>query len=179
MSNRAYLVSDNNSSPAFEDENGDLGYESQNILSEGGSYILPIFWLTAFRANDCFVQTIGSDKLTCLLVAREDALRNIEASKDLVCTEFSNLIFHFPRWEEIVSNSKGSHLKIDAIELWQMAPDIYEDYLPQALRWFSSRDESDRDAMLELCGFKMNAATKSVLLNASLATGNHLYGRVS
>lgn len=179
MSNRAYLVSDNNSSPAFEDENGDRGYESQNILSEGGSYILPFFWLTAFRANDCLVQTIGGDKITCFLVTREDALRNIGACKDLVCAEFSNLIFHFPRWEEIVSNSKGTHLKIDASELWQMDPDIFEDYLPQALRWFSSRNESDRNAMLELCGFNMDATTRSVRLNASLATGNHLYGLVS
>lgn len=178
MSNRANLISDNNPTPAFEDENGNRSFEISDAVSEGGSYILPFFWLTAFRESNAVAQKVGEDTFTCLVAPLGDALKNLEASKELVCSEFSNPVFHWPRWEEIVRCCKGAYLKIDATEIWGMEPSAYENNLVPAISWFTSGQESDRDALLELCGFNLDFKTKSLRLNNSLVTGNHLYGFV-
>lgn len=176
MSNHAYLVSNDNETPASRDDTGDHNYDSKEQISEGGSYIFPLLWLSAFRPDDIVQHTTEDYIIPCLVTLRETAISNIASAHDFIASEFANVSAHWSAWESLVKESKGLYLKIDGTEIWDLEPESYASSLPSALRWFASREESDRDALLEFCGLNYDEDSRLITLGADSVTGDNLYG---
>jgi len=176
MSDYAFLVSNSSPLTASIDDHGNRTYANADVVRDGGKYIFPLLWLTAFRAGDVVQRVIQGDVCSCLMTTREQALRQLGEVQEMICREFANVAPHWAAWEKLVRDTKGSHLKIDASDLWGMDPDLFESGLRDALAWLASGDRPERDGFLEFCGLRYDEDSKTLALGMDPVTEGNLLG---
>jgi hypothetical protein len=179
MSNRAFLLSNNTSTPAGRDSDGNPNYNhNADTIAEGGSMLLPVFWLTLFDVSHIKFHALDDYRIPTLVCERADGLSLLEKHKAATLSVFTGYESHWERWEQIVRSSSGSHFKMDGTELWDLGPDEFEPGLTAAVRWFTSGSPDDLAILLGQSAMYRDATTGRFRIGSKDVSGEHLYGYV-
>jgi hypothetical protein len=177
MSNRAYLIASQDSTPAGRNSDGDANYDEQrDVLADGGGYQLPVFWLSLFSESDICFHQFDEYRVSTLVCQRESALNQMEQRRDSVLAAFPGCEAHWRVWHNLVEGSTAAYFKVDATELWDLDPDLFEDDFRAAVRWFSSGDDSDYETLLSVGILAFDASSNQFTVGGSQLVGEHLYG---
>jgi hypothetical protein len=96
MSNQAYLVASKNSIPAGPTSDGNTNYDvGKEVIAEGGSYQLPIFWLSLYSDSDLCVHQLDDYRVPTLVCDRATALNNLQIRRESVLTTFPDFAVHW------------------------------------------------------------------------------------
>ncbi|WP_395748182.1 hypothetical protein [Prosthecobacter sp.] len=178
MANSPYLLASHDSQPAGYTSDGETNYDfAKEVISDGGKYQLPIFWLSLFTLEDVRVHHIDDNTTVLTLVCRKNiALQNLEKHRPGILEMFPGYTAHWDSWEQFAQNASASYFKVDATELWDLDPESFDSMLSSAVRWFESREDSDFEQLLSLGALNYNAELRSATLGNSPVTGENLYG---
>lgn len=177
MSNRAYFIANQDSTPAGLDSNGDANYDEQgDVLVDGGGYQLPVFWLSLFGESDICFHQFDDYQVATLVCDRESALNHLERRRDSVLAAFPGCEAHWQVWQNLVESSTAAYFKVDATELWDLDPEMFERDFLVAVRWFSSGDNSDFETLLSMGILVFNVDDHQFTVGGSKLLGEHLYG---
>jgi hypothetical protein len=145
-------------------------------LAEGGGYQLPVFWLSLFSESDICFHEIDEYRVSTLVCERESALNHLATRRDSVLAAFPGCEDHWRVWENLIGGSKAAYFKVDATELWDLDPDLFESDFRVAVRWFTSGDESDFETLLMMGILTFDADNNHFTVGGSQLLGEHLYG---
>lgn len=163
--------------PAGRDSDGGANYDEQrDVLADGGGYQLPVFWLSLFCEADICLHHFDEHRVSTLVCRRESALNHLERRRDSVLAAFPGCEDHWRVWQNLVEGSTAAYFKVDATELWDLDPELFEGDFPLAVRWFSSGDESDFETLLSMGILTFDADTQQFTVGGSQLAGEHLYG---
>ena len=176
MSNRAYLIASQNSTPAGTRSDGNTNYATTEVIADGGSYQLPIFWFSLFSQSNLCIHQFDDFRASTLICDRATAWNNLRERRASVLAAFPGCDAHWDVWQQLTEGSTGSHFKLDATEIWDLDPDSYERDFPAAVRWFSSGAAEDFAALLSLGALNYDSATRQLTVGTSAVIGEHLYG---
>lgn len=180
MSNRAFLISNNTPEPSGRNSEGDLNYDfGRDVIAEGGSMLLPIFWLSLFDQSHLQFHQLDEYRIPSLVCQRAAGLALLEKNKTAVLSLFTGHESDWQRWEELVRSSQGSYFKFDGTELWDLGSDEFEPGLSGAVRWFSSRSPDDLVTLLGQSAMYRDPVSGRFKIGSKDVTGEHLYGYVS
>jgi len=179
MSSRPYLVASQHAIPAGRASDGSANYDERTeVIADGGSYQLPVFWLSLFSDSDLRNHLFDEHRVSTLVCDRATALIHLEKRRATVLATFPGCEAHWQTWQRLIESSPAAYFKVDATEIWDLDPDIYERDLPLAVRWFTSGDDTDFATLLELGMLTCDSETEPhrFTVGGSDLIGEHLYG---
>jgi hypothetical protein len=163
--------------PAGRDSEGDTNYDEQrDVLADGGGYQLPVFWLSLFSESDICFHQVDEYRVSTLVCGRESALNQLALRRDSVLAAFPGCEAHWRAWQGLVEGSPAAYFKVDATELWDLDPDLFESDFRVAVRWFSSGDDSDFETLLSMGILAFDAGNSQFTVGGAQLVGEHLYG---
>jgi hypothetical protein len=177
MSNRAYFIGSQNSTPAGRSSDGSTNYDERTeVLADGGGYQLPVFWLSLFSVSDIRVHQFDDYRVSTLVCDRASALDNLHHRRASVLAAFPRCDEHWEVWRKLVEGSTAPYFKVDATEIWDLEPDLYERDFAPAVRWFASLDPADFAILLSVGILDFNPETRRFTVGGAELKGEHLYG---
>jgi hypothetical protein len=179
MSNRAFLIGNNTPIPAGRNSDGNPNYNHDtDVVAEGGSMLLPIFWLGLFDQSHIKFHELDDCRIPALVCERAVGLSLLQEHKAATLLAFTGYESHWERWEQLARGSRGSHFKLDGTELWDMGPDEFEPGLTAGVRWFTSGSPDDLAILLGQSAMYRDTNTGRFKIGSQDVTDEHLYGYV-
>ena len=179
MSNRAFLIGSKSPTPAGRTSDGDPNYAyDTDVIAEGGSYQLPVFWLSLFDESHFTVHESDEYSVPTLVCDLKAALALLEQRRVAVLSAFVGCEMHWADWERLVSNAQTPFLKVDATEVWDLEPNSFGPALAAAVRWFTSGAPDDFNQLLGLGGIQYDFQRRRFTVAGREGKGEHLYGYV-
>jgi hypothetical protein len=145
-------------------------------MADGGNYQLPVFWLSLFSESDLCVHQFDDYRVSTLVCDRAMALNNLQKRQAPVLAAFPGCDAHWQVWQRLAESSTAAYFKVDATEIWDLDPDMYERDFPAAVRWFTSGDAADFATLLSLGILNYESAARRFTVGGSELKGEHLYG---
>lgn len=159
MSNSSYLIA-NDVPGGVADEIGRSG-DDGDLLADG-PHAVPVFWLALFDEGDLVEMLLegedgGTLAVPSLAARLDDACRRFKQRRPLLSARFVEFDEAWQAFDSMLGNLNGRYIKIDLIELWELAAAVDEDLeaeVRDAVRWFESRDEEDFDRLLRIASIQ-------------------------
>lgn len=149
MANRAYLVGSDNADSAGPGDKG-INYNPDTEILAGSSGQVPVFWLSIFEESHIKPHVVQEYRIPAPVCEAAAARQLLKQRRPKALAAFSQCVSHWEAWERLIAEAPFQFFKLDATEVWDLAPDLFQSQLPAAIRWFSSGSADDFAKLLAI-----------------------------
>jgi hypothetical protein len=154
MANRAYLVGSSNGDTAGPGENG-VNYNPDTEILAGASTQIPVFWLSLFDESNIKPHVVKEYSIPAPVCEAATARTLLQQRRAKILAAFSQSKTHWDAWERLITEAPFKFFKLDATEVWDLDPELFQSHLPPAVRWFSSGSADDFAKLLSVAEIPM------------------------
>ncbi|MEX2560985.1 MAG: hypothetical protein WD403_13775 [Pirellulales bacterium] len=149
MANRIYLVGSSNADTAGPGDEG-INYDPDTEILAGASRQIPVFWLSLFDESHIKPHVVQEYRIPAPVCEAAVARKLLQQRRPKILAAFSNCEPHWGAWERLISEAPFQFFKLDATEIWDLDPELFQSRLSPAVRWFSSGSADGFAALLSI-----------------------------
>lgn len=163
MSNRAYLIGGNTpATPGISDDG--INYNPDSDILAGASGSIPILWNSLFKESDIVYHHVKGYKIPSLVTTLSEARQTLISRLSRIHEAFPHDTEAVQNWKRLLESTDCEYIKVDALEVWMLNEEGFEEQLRAAIRWYETGDNKALIALTGLAEGSYDFAERNIVV---------------